>query len=89
MIYAVFAKGIYRKECFGIFDDLELAKECANTARENDIDRYHRYEVIPFEPNVPTALVKHIKNRWGLTDNASYMARAIEREPVYTIEEVR
>jgi len=51
IVYAVFKDGVYRHECYGIFDTESEAKSGAEFAAKNDIDDYHTYEVLPFTMN--------------------------------------
>jgi hypothetical protein len=69
-LFAVFKQGVYRHECGGIYDSIELAKKSANTFCESDYDSYHCWEVVEFELNEPTP---------AIDDNL------VENQPIYTV----
>jgi hypothetical protein len=48
-LFAVFKHGIYRHECGGIFSKQALAESQALHLARVDRDRYHEYQVVPFE----------------------------------------
>lgn len=61
-VFAVFKQGVYRHECGGVFSTKDLAVAQADFLARNDYDRYHDYEVVPF--NLDDA-PPHVQSRWG------------------------
>jgi hypothetical protein len=56
-VFAVFKVGVYRHECAGIFTDVEVAKRTADAVVAVG-DGYHVCEVVPFEVDVPSEVLK-------------------------------
>lgn len=50
-LYAVFQQGVYRHDCVGVFDTLDLAVAAADGAAEAEIDNHHSFEVFQYVLN--------------------------------------
>lgn len=70
-LFTVFKEGVFRHECAGIYDSIELATVAANTFCENDADGYHSWDVVEFELNKHT----HIEGDCVIENNAIYTVR--------------
>ena len=50
MLYYVVKTGEYNHGVFGIFEDLDAAKELADFAANKDEDDYHEWNVLEYTP---------------------------------------
>ena len=57
-VYALFREGVYRHQCGGIFTKKELASKALKELEEAEPDDYHDWQVVPFELDKLTELVK-------------------------------
>ena len=82
-IYAVYQEGVFRRECCGIFNDFDKAKDCAKHYSEIDVDNYHSYKVFEYELNKisPSEIVNVY-----LTDELNGYLRPIENKEVFSIK---
>lgn len=83
-LYAVFKDGVYRHECGGIFDDIELAKSAARKLIGGERDDYHNYEVVPFELNKITHQTEVVSRGGGKCDGGNLE----ERNAIFWVKRV-